>query len=271
MDKTYFSIIILTICLIIYYNIYYEKFDQELSKKKLTFLHLVLYSDDIEYYNCMYNITSKYYVNFPNVKTIYYTYSNKIKTDYLLQNNILYIKGNETYIPGILDKTIKAFEYFNNEYMNYDYIIRSNISTIINFNLLNLQLQLEHIDYGGGILNNLNWLDLGSGIIDKTHFGTIYGSGTSIIFSKKAFSKLLEKKQFLRMNVIDDLSIGILFKEYIQEFNPLTFTNPNFFKFVDEKNIIDILKNKKVIFYRNRNSKRENDCKQMNKIISNLL
>lgn len=94
-------LIFLLIIIFIFFNII-KKFTNNIK-----ILHLVLYSDDI-YYNQMYDITSKYYSKFKNVKTVYYKFSNQT----LLNNDILTIEGTETYLPGILDKTIKAFNYF---------------------------------------------------------------------------------------------------------------------------------------------------------------
>ena len=76
----------------------------------LNILNLVLYSDDI-HYTQMYEITRKYYSTFPYVNTIYYKFSSEITDDYLLQGDILLIKGTETLVPGVLDKTIKAFKF----------------------------------------------------------------------------------------------------------------------------------------------------------------
>ena len=296
----YIIIITLIICFIVplyiryLQNINFKKFFENLNNKiyddlyksilqntkndnfetntQLKFLHLVLYSDDTEYYRCMYNTTSKYYKNFFNVKTIYYAFSNEIETDYLLKDDILYIKGNESYVPGILEKTIKAFEYFQNEYTNFDYIVRSNISTIVNFNLLNSELILNPFDYGGSAIHYNEGETGGSATID--HGEGTFIDGTGIVFSKKAFAKLLEKKEFFNMKLVDDLAIGRLFKDHIPEMVPTTSKNQNFKTYVDDYNtkgeLINNIENKEIVFYRNKNTSREKDCAQMNTIISHL-
>ena len=94
---------------------------------------------------------------------------------------ILMVKNH--YVPGILKKTLLAFKYLNN--IDYDYLIRSNISTIIDFNRLISYLDKNPIDYyGAGKLVNLQWT--GGGMLDSTWRGTLFASGTSIIFTKKA-------------------------------------------------------------------------------------
>ena len=140
-------------------------------------IHLVLYSDD-PIYNEMYKITREYYHIFPNITTLYYKYDPTLREDYILKDDILRIKGTETFIPGILEKTIKAFQYVltNDTYANY--VIRSNISTIVNMYYLSAILKLNNINYAGSFVNTLNWLDVQSGITDHRYSGLKYASGT---------------------------------------------------------------------------------------------
>ena len=78
-------------------------------------LHLVLYSKE-EYYDKMKELTSNFYKLYnKNVDTYYYYFDENIKDNYELIENNLKIKGKESWIPGILDKTIKAFKYFENK------------------------------------------------------------------------------------------------------------------------------------------------------------
>jgi len=112
-------------------------------------LHLVLYSDNTDYYKKMYKLTSEYYKIFSDrIDTYYYKFDNSITEEFLLVDNILNIKGSESYIPGILNKTIKAFKYFAPKIDEYDYILRSNISSVINFTKLFEFLETNEINIG---------------------------------------------------------------------------------------------------------------------------
>ena len=250
------------ICILLYVflnNSYIEKFTEQIR-----ILHLVLYSSNPEY-DEMYLLTRDYYKKFNNIITLYYTFSPNHDVITIV-DDILYIPGNETYLPGILDKTIKTFEYINLHY-KYDYIVRSNISTIINFNLLSNKLNKINIQYGGGIINQLEWLDVAGGINDKKYFGTKYASGTAIIFSNKMMKQFLLKKDKINYDIIDDVSIGLLIKEQFPEITPIA-TNEFLFVSEDIQDIDSYLNN--TIFYRNRCSDRKKDIDHMKIIINNL-
>lgn len=229
-------------------------------------LHLVLYSmDDGGPYDKMRNITQPYYSTFPNVDTYYYCYSPTITVPYVMENNILYIQGSENYIPGILKKTILAFEYFQDKLPTYDYVVRSNISTIVRFDLLGNYLFTHPVQYGCSLCFK-----------NKVH----YSSGTSITLSSKVVASLLERKNDVDYSIIDDMSIGKFIMEYMPDVTMeelcSDFPNNGFY-FVpdgmDTDDIANVVKNTKIVFFRNRNQNenREEDARQMEIIVDILL
>jgi hypothetical protein len=251
-------------------------------------LNLVLYStsNNTEYYEEMQEINSEYYKKFNNnVITLYYKFSN-IEEDYKLENDILHIKGDkESYVPGILEKTIKAFEYIIANYTidNFDYIVRSNISTIINFDLLIKELEKHPIVYyGGGNVMNLQWN--GGGINDNKWYGTLFASGTSLIFKPSAVKYIIDNKKLLRYEIVDDVAFGIFFREHrndiiCQEINqekylkmPCCFIDSNTLNLGLLKNLV---KKDTIIFYRNscfiNNGNRKIDAVQMKYIVDILM
>lgn len=227
-------------------------------------LHLVLYSRTPEFHQ-MYKTTKKYYKLFKNVKTIYYRFNNDITNDYELNGDILFIKGNETYVPGILDKTIKALLYFDCN--RYDYVVRTNISTIINFKLLINYLNNNQVKYGGGFINDLQWLDYNSGVVDNSLFGTKYASGTAIIMDNNTINYFKNNLNKIRKDLVDDLSIGLLLKDiektYIGKIIIVPELNNNYDNIKKDIN--------EIIFYRNRNPNRNIDAIQMKEIIRILI
>jgi hypothetical protein len=210
-------------------------------------LHLVLYSKS-EYYDKMKEITSEYYKKYIDIDTYYYYWDENILDEYLLENNELKIKGKETYVPGILVKTIKAFEFFKEKIDTYDYIVRSNISTIINFQKLIPILSQKNYDYGL--------------FFNKKRKKVFYwGSGTSLLFNKKIFHYILNNLDKLNLDIIDDYSIALL----------LFYNYKNKLELCDLKNYFcenpSLIKNyNDYIIFRNKSINREDDLIIMKKI-----
>jgi hypothetical protein len=167
-------------------------------------LNLVLYSDNDEIYVQMYEALSGYYKGFSDVSTYFYKYDENISGNIEITGDIINIKGRESYTPGILNKTIDAFMLFKNngEYEKYDYIIRSNISSIVNFSLLSEQLELNPVEYYGST-------NIGNITLDNTNIP--FASGTNIIMSRKGYMTLVDNINLLNRAYIDDLSIALFF------------------------------------------------------------
>ena len=232
----------------------------------MKFLNLVLYSNSStehqEGYEEMQKALEKYYKSFPDVCTIFYKYSEDMDADVLMDGSILHFKGKESLVPGVLEKTLNAFEYVidNKNIDNYDYIIRSNISSIVNFDLLAKELEANPVSfYGGPQIQNLQWN--GGGITDSTWYGTLFACGTCLIFTKEAIQYIASNKHLIHTNIVDDLAIAILFKEHRPDIKAQQFRDPNQYKptpvFYTERGfdvgaIRQYVKNNNIIVYRNR-------------------
>lgn len=174
-------------------------------------LHLVLYSPETTY-STMKALTENWYVRFhPAVTTVYYYYDESITLPaYDASQMVLRLPGMETYLPGILQKTLDAFAFF--QHWPYDYIVRSNISSVIDFAklvpLLNDQL------YAGSKVYDLQWLDPPRGIEDPTLFGLLFAHGTCIILQKAMVDLILADANRVDMSLIDDVAIGKFFRDH---------------------------------------------------------
>jgi len=262
-------VIFIILLLIVYFTCHKNKIYESLENE-LMFVNLVLYSKD-EDYEKMYKLTRDYYKTFKHVKTIYYKYNEDISSDFTLKGDILDIKGKETYVPGILEKTLRAFNIVSTN--EFDYLVRSNISTIVNFDLLADYLSENPIGYGGGLKNVLHQLDESAGIVDDKYFGTEYASGTSIILSKNTLTDVLKFKDDFKKTFIDDVAIGIFVDENL-DITPKYVPISRFVSIPNENGnaskIIDLIKDKNYIFYRNRQPDRKTDVAQMKVILDYL-
>lgn len=228
-------------------------------------------------YDNMLNIQQKYLNDFKkfngnNIIFYFVTYKNDIN-NIVIDNNIIYIKGEESLL-NILNKTILSIEYLITKLdLKFDFIIRLNISTIINIpELIKYLYNLPKFNvYTSGHILNLNWIDFDSGIFDKSYFNIKYASGTNIIFSYDVINNIIINKHLLKYDIIDDISIGIYINIYY------SYLLDNLYKYKPKmiiSNNNNNFKNKYLnnyIFYRNKNNiSRLIDIENMKKIIYGL-
>lgn len=225
------------------------------NEKKI--LNLILYSETNVEYIKMYKILSTYLKTL-NVDYYFYCYNENLVNDYKIVDDIIYIKGNESLVPGCLDKTLKVFSICKD--MDFDYVVRSNISEVINFDLLQKYLQSHCVKYGGATLLQLQWLDPPSGIIDKKYWNTYFIRGNAIIFDREIFDLIESNKdEILGYNIVDDVAFGVFLKHKITD---ISFTN-------ERVNVNNIYSD--TIFYRNRSYDRNTDVINMKNITKLLL
>lgn len=115
------------------------------------------------------------------------------------ENKILYVKGDESLIPGILHKTVEALSYFLSTDSTYTHVWRTNLSSVLDF--VGLQKYLETIPstnfYGGYV---------GKAVNENIFFA----SGAGFLMSRDVAEYLVANKASLRYDLIDDVAIGAL-------------------------------------------------------------
>lgn len=158
------------------------------------------------------------------VNFFFITYDEFLQEEYKKddENKILYLKGKEGYM-NILRKTMKALEYFQNyddKKTKYDYVVRTNISSVFDFKLLfdYLTIMPSENVYVGAIFYNLQWLDEKFGINRKTMnlyklLNTGFFQGTCIILSNDVFTFMLNNQEKLNHEIIDDVSIALFIRD----------------------------------------------------------
>jgi hypothetical protein len=228
-------------------------------------LILVIYSDSKEYQE-MLKIQRSYLHHFPNVQT-FFIHFRKQPQPIEVEDDFIYVNGTDSYL-NITLKTIESLVYalYN---INFDYIIRTNMSTLINIPLLYdfcLQLPKTNV-YTSGNMLNLQWLEVKANIKDKSLFGTLFASGTSIIMSKDVVNYLVQHKSKIRYDIVDDISIGIFMSTYL----PSAYYPQTAQFWVVPKNVKPNQIPHNIVFFRNRAYKnRSKDIPNM-RIVRNVL
>ena len=221
-------------------------------------LNLILYNNEPEYEK-MRNIIGAY-LKTTGIQYYFYCYDPTIRDLYIIEGDLLKIRGVENYNPGITLKTIDAIK-ISLKY-DYDYILRSNISTIIDIPRLTDYLDSNPMEYGGGIRFKLKWLDPMCGIHDRMHWNTIYAQGTAIVMSRKTVKLFIDNRSSADTKIIDDVCIGV----FAKQFNIPTVRIGGDRSFaVNAQSATD-----DGIFYRNKRSDRKLDIYFMQKIIDTM-
>lgn len=127
----------------------------------------------------------------------------------LIKGNTVFIKGVESQHPGCKTKTFACFDYFLNKIKDisnnclYDYIIRTNMSSLWNFNAL--------INY----LKTLPTKNVYSGAIGYCTVNNVYfASGSGMIMTPDIVQLIINNKTLAdECNYQDDVDIGFILKK----------------------------------------------------------
>jgi hypothetical protein len=122
----------------------------------------------------------------------------------------IYVKGEETFIPGILNKTVEAIRAIG---LEYDFVWRTNLSSVLDFDGLLRYCRglnplpkegLRCVFYAGytGLADVTTNKDIDSNIR--------FASGSGFLLSREAVQYLIDNEALLRRDLIDDVAIGAL-------------------------------------------------------------
>jgi len=211
---------------------------------------LILANDSDHYLECQ-NLWRSYMNLHPNIKSYFIKLDPQITTDILLDNNTIFIKGNESFVPGCLIKTINSIDFLLKT-QNFDFIFRTNMSSVLDLHKFYNLLDNYKNDYSGkiGYHNNIK-----------------FASGAGMLLSKQLCYTLINSKNTLDYNLLDDVSIGFLLQNI--NINPLT----RFETFNYENNVNQITKEmiKDYYHFRCKSDTDNNKTLLMMKTIINLI
>lgn len=223
-----------------------------IHKIKNKILNLILYSETDPCYRLMRDIQRVILRN-KNILYFFYTYTNK---ETRIESDTIYIHGNDK-DNSILEKTLLTL-YISRRF-NYNFVVRSNISSIIDFDMLDLYLR--EFDYSGPLMYKN----------DLLNNNITFASGTCIIMSRKFVNILIDytKNKFIDdINTLpDDVYIGLVAKKTkVKIFIPEeTYLINNSFNILKEFNGYIVYRFKTIDRYKD-----VNDMKSFLNNISNL-
>jgi len=196
-------------------------------------LMLVLASDTNEYYKKFQELWRQYMNSNPNIDCYFYKADPTLKEDALLvDKNTLVVKCEES-LDKCYEKTLKAFEYFSNQFNKYDYIFRTNLSSFVVFD--------HYLEF----CKMLPKLSMCSAFIGTTHYGLQFPAGAGFTLTPDLATRLLEEKPPLIEQ--DDVSIGHALKVWNIPIVPAPRTDILVNKDID--NLDSIVSTDKSIFH----------------------
>ena len=161
--------------------------------------------------------------NHKNIK-IFLIYNSPI-CDFLqpIKDNILIFNFVENLIPGVLQKTIKSFEFIESN-IKYNKILRTNLSSfLIIDNLIKLYNTLPDDNLYAGVIGN--------------HLGKNFVAGAGIWLSRDVLRYIIDHKDNLDYKIIDDVSLSLLLSKMEISNRKYFFKNLNRFDLVHTRYI----------------------------------
>jgi hypothetical protein len=167
------------------------------------FLFLIIDSSTHDAYAFNREIIKKYMHSHPSeIKTLFIRLVPTQTEEYILEEDTLTMKGTESLVPGILEKTLKAMEYVCRHFA-FDYVIRSNMSSLWDFqHLLALYDTLPRETCVSAII----------GEHPNTQFPSIrFPSGSGFIVSRDIVELCIGQKDMFVSSLPDDVAFGKFF------------------------------------------------------------
>ena len=218
-------------------------------------LNLILYNANVAYEADMKMYLTAYLKTVPHVSFYFYCYREQ-EAEVVIDGHDMFIQGKEGWMPHILRKTMIAIHHSIMELPHFDYLIRSNISTAINYANFPYE-ELSNKDFATTWAFTLNWLSPEHGVPDQRLFGLRFASGTNIILSRAAAMFLSTHRLEVDESVQDDVAIGELLSHSPYRLYQLT----NFMRYKSDSPIIGFT-------YRHKSNNRNHDALLMRDLLS---
>jgi len=172
----------------------------------------------------------------PNVSVYFLRFTTDVCETYLdTTTATLYQHGEESLIPGVLEKTKGAIEYFckNTE---FDYFYRTNLSSVFDMDTMLEYLENNPVDYAGKLEN----------AFDEYEFA----SGSGYVLSRRACDVFLEhyEEMSCQHDLFDDVATGKIMQQYVK----MSYIPRVTFSYTEDPEILDLLENdyKEIYHYR---------------------
>ncbi len=175
-------------------------FTQEATISRPKILVLIIASDNKESYLEEQKIWRSYmHLDPEHVEAYFIKGDPELTADYEIRGDVIWSKSNENWIPGLTNKTILSMECLLPRLDEFDYVVRTNLSSFFIFPRLLDYLQTQ----------SKTGLYCGTLGFYPYPYGRPFGIGCCLIFSTDLVRMMVENKHdFIDKNIVDDVLIG---------------------------------------------------------------
>lgn len=198
---------------------------EEASEKK-RLLVLVIASDNHPIYIELQKVWRSYMNAHPEVTAYFLKGDPTLSQTNQIAGDTLYVNSPDGYVPGIFLKSIVAFEALSSELDNYDYLLRTNLSSVFDFPALLAALNKmpsTQCYAGRNGVHHVQWV--------PKYYQTPFVEGSGILMSMDLVKLLLKEKSSALQDASlapDDVLIGKIFQDNgikIIPFSHLSFSS----------------------------------------------
>lgn len=178
------------------------------TQHKYHSIFLIIDNESTHFYKNFHLLWKTYMKKEKDILCIFLRMKEDLSTmeEYDEKEQILYFKGKEEYIPGILYKTMKGIQFILKNF-DFHYLTRTNLSSF--WNLVNYKNALVKLPTERLCLGNIGFYP---------QLNTLFMSGAGITLSKDVVEELSKNNRLLNYMLIDDVSIGHLLKKLSYDF-----------------------------------------------------
>lgn len=185
-------------------------------------LNIIIYNPNSEYEVTMHDAVDKY-IKSPIIASFVTSFfvvlrSNTSGNNIEIEDNIIYVNGSESLVPGILHKTMESVRHcITTLNVSFDYLYRTNISTVTDFIKLAQLIRAHSTTQTFNYTSCLSYAYYPSGSTSNATGSFVFAQGTNILINRETTHKLCFDK--LCRNVLDgtlipdDVAIAIALQQ----------------------------------------------------------
>jgi hypothetical protein len=164
------------------------------KKENIKILVLIIASDDLPVYGKLQKLWRSYmHIDYKHVEAYFIKGDPSLATNFVIKDDIIWLKTDESLIPGILNKTLLAMEAFLPRLHQFNFLLRTNLSSFYVFpTLLQFLINCPQKNFYCGVA------------------GCNFISGAGFLLSPDLVELLVKNKNLLMNNTfdLDDVVIG---------------------------------------------------------------